>query len=470
MSNSANGIATVTEVADDTNNGWKTYEVRLEDFMGLLSLSEKDKSVVSPEFTCYGHRWYLDFRYPGLNFRYPGGALESDDGMVGILLATKSRKTIKFQYEISVKDEKFSSISDFSQCSPWGYDWDRSQVIDALVNGALIVTIRMKLPFGASSVSDVSNANDNGWKWKMFEARYNNFAKQDHEIFSPEFSCFGRRWRLAVCPGNDTESSNNGMVSAWLVNMSLERITVQYEVLTSIGDDGGIDVLHAKDQAEIVHHWIRSSHGKHMQGMQTKLCPRSDLINNLVGGTLIIKVRMKQAESWQDIWKRMRNEGWKQVPGTELINYYYIHPSVAKMKKRDILRECIEGVHYFTSYASVLRYAQQHLGWAGTIPHYMETPTCLSKTRQSHILLGQGGNIGVSKSSMTAEKTKKIPAQSFTTKEKKECKQKENEKEDSRNNTTSSPQKRVPPADNVHDRQEPLKKIKNSQTNANETT
>jgi hypothetical protein len=61
----------------------------------------------------------------------------------------------------------------------------------------------------------------------------------------------------------------------------------------------------------------------------------------------------------------MQIKGWSYLPGDDLITWYYVHPSVAKMKKRDMLRQCTKDVHYFTTTPDLHRYAKKHLGWAG---------------------------------------------------------------------------------------------------------
>lgn len=76
-----------------------------------------------------------------------------------------------------------------------------------------------------------------------------------------------------------------------------------------------------------------------------------------------------QAESptmtFNKLWTQMRKAGWKYCTGSGLVSFYYMHPSVAKMKKGEMMRRCTEGVHYFTSIQGVHRYAHEHLGWKG---------------------------------------------------------------------------------------------------------
>ena len=48
-------------------------------------------------------------------------------------------------------------------------------------------------------------------------------------VKSPKFKCFGHTWRLEVYPGGD-DDANDGYVSAYLHNLSDEKITVDYQI------------------------------------------------------------------------------------------------------------------------------------------------------------------------------------------------------------------------------------------------
>lgn len=69
--------------------------------------------------------------------------------------------------------------------------------------------------------------------------------------------------------------------------------------------------------------------------------------------------------SWHCLWAELRKDGWKYCSGNQLVAWYWIRPDAAQMKKTDMLRECTEGVHYFSSEAAVRKYASQYLGWKG---------------------------------------------------------------------------------------------------------
>ena len=77
---------------------------------------------------------------------------------------------------------------------------------------------------------------------------------------------------------------------------------------------------------------------------------------------------------WNELWNQMRKSGWKYSSGNELVAFFWIHPSAASMKKSDLVRQCVEGIHYFSSEDDVRRYATKHLGWSGGGTSYELSP------------------------------------------------------------------------------------------------
>ena len=71
----------------------------------------------------------------------------------------------------------------------------------------------------APTVGTVTATSSKDKDWKSFEVRIDGFAnlpaKKGVDIFSPEFACFGHKWRLSIYPGGN-RSSKNGMVSIFL--------------------------------------------------------------------------------------------------------------------------------------------------------------------------------------------------------------------------------------------------------------
>ncbi|EJK66957.1 hypothetical protein THAOC_12067 [Thalassiosira oceanica] len=69
--------------------------------------------------------------------------------------------------------------------------------------------------------------------------------------------------------------------------------------------------------------------------------------------------------SWRGMRLSMTKSGWKIRNGTAFFAFMYINPCAAHLSKKDVLRLCKEGVHYFTDENDVKRYAVRHLGWTG---------------------------------------------------------------------------------------------------------
>ena len=118
--------ATIQELADKNGNGWEKFEVQFGGFANLPS--EKGEKVLSPEFTCFGSQWRLQL--------YPGGNNISEDGMVAFYLENLSDKsiTIHSSYEFGGRAGR-----------GWKNFCKRSDMVDALVDGTLVVEIKLKV-------------------------------------------------------------------------------------------------------------------------------------------------------------------------------------------------------------------------------------------------------------------------------------------------------------------------------------
>ena len=110
---------------------------------------------------------------------------------------------------------------------------ERSDIIDALVDGALIIEVRMMKSAPIVTVGTVTPTTSADKEWKSFEVRFDGFAKlpakKGEDVFSPAFTCFRHKWRLKIYPGGD-RTSDDGMVAAYLEHRSRTSIMVQYEL------------------------------------------------------------------------------------------------------------------------------------------------------------------------------------------------------------------------------------------------
>ena len=136
-----------TSTKSSNCSGWEIIEVHYHGFKNLTTT--RGQAVFSPEFMCFGHQWCLRL--------YPGGRTSSVDGMVSTFLYNMSDKGIKVKFGFSVKNKSnnsgwrgFLSKDEGSEFAPSGGSWGRdnfckrTQLIENLVDGTLIVEIRMK--------------------------------------------------------------------------------------------------------------------------------------------------------------------------------------------------------------------------------------------------------------------------------------------------------------------------------------
>ena len=129
---------------------WRTINVYFHRLADLPTT--RGEKVRSPEFSCFGHQWKLKL--------YPGGGTNSPEGYISIYLCNISNKSINIQFDFGVRDadgkevlykkldNKVFGALDNSPHNAWGYpDFaKRSTLMDILVQGSLILEVRMKLP------------------------------------------------------------------------------------------------------------------------------------------------------------------------------------------------------------------------------------------------------------------------------------------------------------------------------------
>jgi speckle-type POZ protein len=126
---------------------WATHTIH---FHGLASLSaEEGEAVASPEFMLLGNQWLLRI--------YPGGQANAEEGMASFGLWNMSNKAIDIYFGFSVNDGNGKQVSyeQFPACSfaPVGVvDLLHTILLSSLVNGALIIEVRMKLATPTKSV------------------------------------------------------------------------------------------------------------------------------------------------------------------------------------------------------------------------------------------------------------------------------------------------------------------------------
>ena len=141
-----NNTVDVGTPPDGLSDDWTTTVVRFHGFADLTTTI--NECVDSPEFSCFGHKWCLSV--------YPGGATDSEEGNVAVDLVNRSNTSMKIQWGCSVRDSKgkevvhhepqtdeFGTLVNNALCID--YFAKRSDLLDSLVEGSLVIDVRMKL-------------------------------------------------------------------------------------------------------------------------------------------------------------------------------------------------------------------------------------------------------------------------------------------------------------------------------------
>ena len=136
---------------------WTATEVGFHKFTDLTTT--RDEYEESPEFSSLGHQWTLVLAPGGEedNLILPGDVEE----MVGVYLLNVSDESIKIEYGYSVKDAAGKEVvhkkpktvefaawvfgSSGNNMRGYKYFAKRSKIMKSLVNGSLVIEVRMRI-------------------------------------------------------------------------------------------------------------------------------------------------------------------------------------------------------------------------------------------------------------------------------------------------------------------------------------
>jgi predicted amino acid-binding ACT domain protein len=138
------------------NQEWGKHTVHVHGFASLPS--EQDEFVNSPEFMLLGNPWFLAI--------YPGGITGAAEGMVSIYLENLSDKSIEIDFGFGVSDGNgkqmeykrsaipfnFAPVGAVNNGQGWRNFATRLTLFNSLVNGTLIIEVRMRLARPTKSV------------------------------------------------------------------------------------------------------------------------------------------------------------------------------------------------------------------------------------------------------------------------------------------------------------------------------
>ena len=144
----------------DGFQGWESNHIRFHGFASLPSARGAD--IKSPMFTCFGHQWQLQI--------YPGGRDDSEDGRTGVFLNHLSDESMKILFKLLVTNANDQTVApawpadaenmfgvstgtDVNQTWGWVDFANRFSIPYDLVEGTLVIEIRMKLIEPTNSLS-----------------------------------------------------------------------------------------------------------------------------------------------------------------------------------------------------------------------------------------------------------------------------------------------------------------------------
>ena len=127
--------------------------------------------------------------------------------------------------------------------------------------------------------------------WVMTPVHFNGFGDlpitANVPVWSPEFSCFGHRWSVAIYPGGDSVVSI-GYVTLALENRTADTIEVEFETIVK-HPNGGEDI--SQSCGRVMKFSTAGTAGDRVFGGVGSTRPT--LLNYLVDGTLILEVHMR---------------------------------------------------------------------------------------------------------------------------------------------------------------------------------
>jgi len=239
--------------------GWTTANVCFHGFADLTTT--RGEGVISPEFSCFGHQWTLEI--------YPGGTSEShgdedsDEGYVTVFLENESRNSIKIEWACSVRDatgkevvreepetNEFDAVSN-SPKNTWGYtDFaKRSTLMKLLVQGTLVVEVRMKLP--STGINTTQFIPENPFNNNMLELFMDEESADVVFEIGGEQQTKGKRKRAKT-------STTNFHAHRLILKKNASTL---YEMCKSDGEEGITTVSITDVKPKIFKHMIHYTYG-----------------------------------------------------------------------------------------------------------------------------------------------------------------------------------------------------------------
>ena len=123
--------------------------------------------------------------------------------------------------------------------------------------------------------------------WVARKVHFHNFeglpTTRNQPVLAPEFSCFGHRWTVGICPGG-ANSSEEGKVAVYLSNLSSESTQAHYKIVLKHPTDA--------KQRSFQTQSVESFDAKRSWG-KPNFAKRETMLTYLNNGTLTLEIHMK---------------------------------------------------------------------------------------------------------------------------------------------------------------------------------
>jgi len=254
--------------------GWAITEVK---FYGYANLpTARDEYVISPEFSCFGHQWTLEI--------YPGGRSESAEGFTTVALTNLSNAGIKVEYGFNVRNadgrevvygktdtKEFVADGQHNEEEDvWsGYYYanfaTRSELIDLLVDGSLVIEVRIRPSYTNKSITQFIPTNP--------------INKHVLELFNEEETA-----DVVFEVGGEQQKGKRKRAKTSSTNFYAHRIILQkcsptlYEMCKADGEEGNVTTVSITDvKPKIFEHMIYYAYGGKLS--DEDLSDAKDIIN-----------------------------------------------------------------------------------------------------------------------------------------------------------------------------------------------
>jgi len=227
-------------------------------------------------FFCFWHKWRLSI--------WPGGEEDSPEGMVAVQLSNRSNESITIHWGCSVRDAhgkevvdtephicEFGEVGGGDNARCYSSFAKRSTIMKLLVQGSLIVEVRMKLP--------CTGSND-----ATHFVPTNQFNQNMLELFNEEETA-----DVVFEVGEEQQTKGRHKKAKSTTNFHAHRLILKnnasalYEMCGSVSRGGGITTVSITDVSPgIFEHMLYYAYGGKLSGEELESNPKDIIITHVI--------------------------------------------------------------------------------------------------------------------------------------------------------------------------------------------